>query len=922
MSTMTMAAEAQWHALPAHEVSGLVKVDAERGLSDDEAARRLQSVGANALPEQQSTPLVLVFLRQYRSPLVYLLILAAVLAFVLGERTDAWVILAIVTANALLGAFQEGRAERSMVALRRLSGLQARVVRGGVERVIESRSLVPGDVLLLAAGDAVAADARLLEAESLDVAAAALTGESAPTRKTASPQAADAPVADRGNMVYAATHVAAGRGRAVVVATGLATEVGKIASMTASAEEPQTPLARRIAEFGRVVIYVGAGLSAAVVVIGALRKMAMGEVLMVAVSQLVAMVPEGLPVAVTVSLALAARRIARRGALVRRLVAVETLGSTTVICSDKTGTLTSNEMCVTSVRLASGRAIDVTGTGYAPEGELAEAGARVSTDDPDVRALAEAVVLCNDSALAPPFADQPRWRAIGDPTEAALLTFAAKAGADVDGLRAGAGRSGEVPFDSATKLMATQHARGTEAFVVLKGAPELVLERCSRRLVNGAAETLDDAARRDLGAASEAMAARALRVLAVALIPGGDIRNGLSDLREATLLGLIGQIDPPREGARDAVDRCRVAGIRVVMLTGDHEATARAVAGALGILRQGEDVLSGTEMARLGDAELTRALERVSVFARVHPAQKLRIVKALQARGEVVAMTGDGVNDAPALASADVGVAMGLIGTEVAKMAAKVVLTDDDFATIVRAVEEGRGLHRNLKKLILYLVSTAIAGVLILISALVLGLPAPLAAVHILWINLVTDGAVALPLSTGPLDADVMKAPPVPAREPLLTPALLRRVALTVPMMVLSTLGWFIWRTRTGVPFALASAEAFSVLAVCQWFNALSCRSQVDSALRIRFSRDRWLLLGIGVGVLLHATALYTPIGNLVLHASPLSLGSVLSIFLVASPVLWVEEVRKLVARRAQRKLPPPAASASAPPARPAWTAP
>ena len=768
--------QAPWHSLAPRRVAELLGVAPDVGLSDEAAAARLLRVGPNALPESRSTPTVVLLLRQYRSPLVYLLLAAGVGAFVLGHRTDAWVILAIVTANALLGAFQEGRAERSMAALRRMTASHARVLRSGREREIEARAVVPGDVMLVAAGDAICADARLLEAASLEVAAAALTGESMPVRKAAAEELNETPIADRGSMVYAATQVARGRGRAIVVATGLATEVGKIAVLTSTAEEPQTPLGARIAGFGHVLIYVGVALSVAIVALGTLRGIAVDAILMLAVSQLVAVVPEGLPVAVTVALALGARRIAHRGALVRRLVAVETLGSTTVICSDKTGTLTSNEMCVTAACLASGRALDVTGTGYAPEGRLESNGDVLSIADPDVRALAEAVILCNDAELAPPAPDEPRWRALGDPTEAALLAFAAKAGASVDGVRSVSRRSAEAPFDPETKMMATWHERDGGAMVILKGAPEPVLERCSYCLSNGARQPLDEGRRAELHAAGEAMADRALRVLAVAVLPADTtLRRDIEGLRDATLLGLVGQSDPPRDGVREAVDQCREAGIRVMMLTGDHEATARAIAHTLGILGDGDGVLGGRAIALLDDAELTRALDHVSVFARVHPAQKLRIVKSLQARGEIVAMTGDGVNDAPAIASANVGIAMGRIGTEVARIASKVVLTDDAFPTIVGAVEEGRAIHANLKKLILYLVSTSAAGVLVLMCALAVGLPAPLAAVQILWVNLVTDGAVALPLSTGIVERDVMRRPPVPAAEPLVTSALLRQ---------------------------------------------------------------------------------------------------------------------------------------------------
>lgn len=892
-----------WHAEPAERAVALTGTSAESGLSSDEVARRLARFGPNALPEKGPTSIVIVFLRQFKSPLVYLLFVAAALGFVLGHRTDAAVILVIVTLNALLGALQEGRAERSMEALRSLSASHARVLREGHEEIVLAREVVLGDILLLAAGDAIAADARLLEAASLEVAEAALTGESLPVSKTTDAQPSDAPLADRRSMVHAGTHVTAGRGRSVVVATATGTEVGKIAALTVSAVEPRTPLVKRIAEFGRWIIYAAVGMSLLVVAIGLLRGLPTTEMLMVAVSQLVAMVPEGLPVAVTVALALGARRIARKGALVRRLVAVETLGSTTVICSDKTGTLTSNQMTVTALYFPGRRAIEVTGAGYAPEGHLEEAGRPVG-EDPDVTTLAEALVLCNDAQLVPPSAGEPQWRAIGDPTEAALLTLAAKTGASAEATRKRWKRRREIPFDAATKMMATEHEDGHSVRVIVKGAPDVLIELCGHIQEGGRTVPLDAAGKGELKAAWERMAGEALRVLGVAVVTGDvDLSGGLAALAgKLTLLGLVGQIDPPRSEARDAVKRCKNAGIRVIMVTGDHGSTALAVARQLGIAEADDRVIDGRRLAQLSDAELAEALAHTAVFARVHPAQKLRIVKALQGRGEVVAMTGDGVNDAPALATADVGVAMGITGTEVAKMAAKVVITDDDFATIVRAVEEGRVVHANLKKAILYLVSTAAAGVLILVTALLLGFPAPLAAVQILWINLVTDGVVALPLATGPAEEDAMARPPVPPKEPLLTRPLLRRMALMVPAMTVSTLGYFVFRLESGVPFAEARADAFTVLAFCQWFNALNCHANERSVFRLGLSRERWLLLGVAAGLLLHAGVLYTGFGNRLFYAAPLGVLDLVAITVVASLVLWVEELRKVLARHRTRR--------------------
>jgi len=705
-------------------------------------------------------------------------------------------------------------------------------------------------------------------------------------------------------MVYGATHVTAGRGRAIVVATGTATEVGRVAVLTAAAEEPLTPLGRRIAQFGRYVIVVGIVMSLLVAALGALRGLPTVEILMVAVSQLVAMVPEGMPVAVTVALALGVHRIARQGALVRRLVAVETLGCTTVICSDKTGTLTKNEMTVTSV-LAGGRTLDVTGAGYAPVGRLEGEGQPVdAAADPDLRALAEAAILCNDAKLVAPTPEEPSWRAIGDPTEASLLVFAAKAGLVSDETQQRLPRRAEIPFDAASKMMATEHGDERGSFTVIKGAPELVLDLCASKQQGGRPVPIDDGARAEIRVAWERMAERALRVLGVAMAQGAiDRERGFEAIHgKATLLGLVGQMDPPRSEALEAVRKCRDAGIRPVMITGDHKTTGVAVAKLLEIARDGEMAVEGRDLERMSDAELSEALPRISVFARVHPAQKLRIVKALQARGEIVAMTGDGVNDAPALATADVGVAMGITGTEVAKGASKVVITDDNFATIVRAIEEGRVVHGNLKRVVLYLVSTAIAGVLVLVSALLLGFHAPLAAVQILWINLVTDGVVTLPLIVGPPENQVMRDPPVAIGERLLTPPLLRRIALMVPAMALSTLGYFAYRLDSGVPYEQARTEAFTVLAVCQWFNALNCRSELASAFRINILKERWLVLGIAVGNLLHIAVVYTSLGNRVFHTVPLPFEEAVAVGIVASLVFWVEEFRKLVARRLAKR--------------------
>ncbi len=792
----------RWHALRSEEALAAFGSDAGAGLSPTEVAQRLTRFGPNALPEPGRHSLWSVFLHQFKSPLIYLLFAAAGLALSLGKVSDAAVIFVVVLLNALIGAFQEGRAERSLEALRRLAGHQAHVLREEREEIVEAREVVPGDILLLTAGDAVAADARLVDGAAIQIAEAALTGESLPVTKDLLPLAPDTLLADRRNMVFAGTHVTAGRARAVVVATGLATEIGRIASLAAEAVEPKTPLERRIQQFGRYIIVAALIMFVLVIVIGLLRGLPFGEILMVGISQLVGMIPEGLPVAMTVALAVGVQRMARRRAIVRRLSAVETLGSTTVICSDKTGTLTRNEMTVTAVYLPRRPEIAVSGAGYEPEGTFVEAAREIAVDsDADLRALLEAGVLCNDAQLQGPDTADPRWRVLGDPTEAALVTLAIKGGVIPAALRDRYPRRAEIPFDPAAKMMATQHDGHDRSQVVLKGAPEMLLEMCGTVRRNGRSASFDGTARSEVRAAAEQMASRALRVLAIAIVENAEIdgRSGFAAFRgRATLLGLVGQIDPPRPEVRHAVDECRAAGIRPVMVTGDHKATGLAVARTLGIARDGDRAVDGRELEQMNDDELARQIEEISVFARVHPAQKLRIVEALQKKREVVAMTGDGVNDAPALVRADVGVAMGITGTEVAKEAAKIIVTDDNFATIVAAVEEGRVVYRNLKKVILYLFSTSMAAVLVLMTALILGYPPPLAAVQILWINLVTEGTVTVTLIMEPAEGDEMKRPPIPPGEPLLTRMLLSRMAFMTPAIAVSTLGWFTVRLAMG----------------------------------------------------------------------------------------------------------------------------
>lgn len=889
----------RWHALTADEALRLAGADRHRGLSREAVDALRARHGPNALPEQHERPWWRLLLRQFFSPLIYILLAAAVLSVVLGHTADAGVILAVVVANALIGAVQEGRAERSMAALRRLAAIQVRVLREGQEAMVPAVELVPGDLMLLAAGDAVGADARLIEDAQLHAAEAALTGESLPVQKVAAPLHEDTLLPDRRNMVHAGTHITAGRGQAVVVATGARTEVGRIAGLTQGAAEPGTPLEQRITTFGRRLVGAAFALFVVIVAVGVWRRLPLSEVLMVAVSQMVSMVPEGLPAALTIALAVGMQRMAARGVIVRRLSAVETLGSTTVICTDKTGTLTRNEMTVTTLWLpqavGAGRRITVSGVGYAPEGTLTEDGAAVDAQAGPVRELLLAAALCNDAQLRRGAGgdEGTAWQVVGDPTEGALRVLAAKAGLDLEALAQAAPREAELPFDADTKLMATRHQLdGAPRRVLLKGAPEAMLALCRDDDAGVAAAARD---------AAEAMAGQALRVLAFGVVEDDPLAAaaGFGALAgRVRLLGLAGQIDPPREEVKAAVAACRAAGIRPLMVTGDHKLTGLAIARELGIAREGDRALDGAELEALDERGLEEALDGIAVFARVQPAQKLRIVEALQRRGEVVAMTGDGVNDAPALARADVGVAMGITGTEVAKSASRIVITDDNFATIVAAVEQGRVVYGNLKKVILFLFATSIDEVALLLLALFAGFPLPLAAVQILWINIVAEGTLTVNLVMEPAEGDEMARRPVPRDDPLVDRGMLRRVLLMATVTVAVCFAWFAARLGAGLPVDQVRTETFTLLVMCQWFNVMNCQSATRSALRLGVLRNHWLLGGLALSVVLQLAVLYVPWAQGWFHTMPLAVSTLLQLAGLATAVLWAEELRKQWARR------------------------
>jgi Ca2+-transporting ATPase len=741
-----------WHTLPVEDVFSLLQSN-PAGLTSAEAARRLAQYGPNELQETRRISPWAILLEQFKNILIIILLIAVGLSAILGHGVEAIAITVIVLFAVGLGFIQEYRAERAIEALRQMAAPTATVLRDGDDVELPARNLVPGDVILLEAGDRVPADARLIEAINLQVEEAALTGESVPVEKHTAPLADPRlGVGDRKNMVYAGTVVTYGRGRAVVVATGMQTEFGQIAQMLQTIEIGRTPLQENLDKVGHTLARAALVIVLLIVALGLLRGQPLLEMFIFGIALAVAVVPEALPAVVTISLAIGVQRMARRNALVRRLSAVETLGCTSVICSDKTGTLTRGEMTARRIFVA-GRFLDVSGVGYEPQGTFSENGRVVEPTMPALQALLRGAMLASDARLAQ---TDGRWVVKGDPTEGALVVAAAKAGLQKTDLDQRFPRVHEIPFTSETKRMTTLHETGNGVVAYSKGAPEVILDSCTWEWTDEGPAPLDGGRREAILQVAQQMASDALRVLAVAYKPDARPENAE---QEMTLLGLVGMIDAPRPEAKAAIQVCREAGIKPVMITGDHPVTAQAVARELGLLTS-ERVVIGAELDMMSDADLERDVENIAVYARVSPAHKLRVVTALQKKDHVVAMTGDGVNDAPALKQADIGVAMGITGTDVTKEAAAMTLTDDNFASIVAAVEEGRAIFGNIKKYLMYLLSSNIGEIGLMAGATLLGLPLPLTAVQILYVNLATDGLPALALSVDPPEPDMMRRPP------------------------------------------------------------------------------------------------------------------------------------------------------------------
>lgn len=879
--------------------------DREQGLSDAEIAASRARHGANRLKESPPIPVWVKLLAQFKDLVIWILIVAALVSGILGEWVDAVAILAIVLLNGVIGFAQEERAEQALAALQRMSAPMAKVIRAGLLRSIPASEVVPGDLIEVEAGDNIPADARLIECYSVAVQEAALTGESVPVEKDEQVVLDQAtPLGDRRNMVYMGTVASSGKGRGIVVATGMATELGRIAGMLDRHEPEPTPLQRRLAELGRILIVICLAIVALIFALQILRGGNLAEAFMVSVSLAVAAVPEGLPAVVTIALALGLQRMVKRNALVRRLPSVETLGSVTVICSDKTGTLTRNEMTVREL-VVGGTNYRVTGTGYVPRGQFFQkqedaddslAPTDVETGS-DLHLALTIGAWCNNAQLVPRGdGGEEGWDVIGDPTEGALVVAARKAGIEV------AGRSRrveyEIPFDSARKQMSVVIREDGRTVLYTKGAPEVILEKSRSEQVGGAITPLTDDRRHEILAANSRMAGQALRVLALAYRPDPPDRGDVTPEAQLVFAGLVGMIDPPREEAKVAVAKCRDAGIRPVMITGDHPATALAIARDLGMVSPEDRALPGDRLEDMSDSDLIQQVDHIPVFARASAEHKLRIVKAWQARRQIVAMTGDGVNDAPAVKAADIGIAMGITGTDVTKEASDMVLTDDDFASIVAAVEEGRGIFDNIRKVLQFLLSCNFGEILLMLVASLAGWPMPLLPIQLLWINLVTDGLPALALSLEPPEPNVMRRKPRRSDESILSLGLGLAIVWQGALVGAVGLIAFAFGYLQHGDVERARAMTFCVVVYAELLRALAARSQTMTLGELGLFSNPQILLAIVVSGMLQVSVAVIPFTQRVFDVPAHTAAEWMVVVLLAiAPVTFIE-MGKLVLKR------------------------
>ena len=863
-----------------------------QGLTEEEAAKRLKKYGINELKQIKKISPFQIFIRQFTSCIVFILLAALVISLLIGEKLDAIVISTIVVLNGVFGFVQEFKAEKAIEALRKLTALKATVVRNGKEREIDSRELVPGDIILLETGSKVPADARLIDIAAFQVNEASLTGESVSSNKITAPLENNILVNDQENMMFMGTVVTKGHAKAAVTGTGMNTEIGKIADMVQETEEELSPLQEKLKKFGKWLGFVTIGICLVVFGVGVLRKyLTTGlfetslviEMFLASVALAVAAIPEGLPAIVTISLAFGVRRMVNRNVLIRKLPAVETLGCTNIICSDKTGTLTKNEMTVREI-FANNTLLQVTGDGYIPEGKFVRPG-NEEADISDLELLFRSSILCNDSRLN----HNERWEIIGDPTEGALLVSAGKAGFKKREMENLFPRIDEIPFDSERKCMTTIHRVYEENIAYMKGAPDVILKSCNYISINGQVQGITGEDRKKILDVNQEMANRALRVLGIACkslpekytLEPGEVEKDL------TFIGLQAMIDPPREEVRESIAKCKSAGIRTVVITGDHKLTAIAITKELGLFKEGDLALSGEELDKLSDDGLNEIVDNIVICARVSPEHKVRILSALKEKGHVVAMTGDGVNDAPALKKSDIGVAMGITGTDVAKEASDMVLTDDNFASIVNAVEEGRGIYHTIKQFVQYTLSSNLGEVLVVFLAILIGWPLPLIAIQILWVNLLTDGLPGLALGLDPFSKDIMKKPPRKRDEEIISKDVIYNILIVGSLMGAGTLFMFY---GYGVENFKAKSVAFTTLVMFQLFNVLTYRAK---NFKIDFKKSKYLVGSVVISILMQFAVLYTPL-NAAFKTVPLGLVDLIKVFSVSGSLYLILESRKM----------------------------
>lgn len=905
----------QWHSLSIDDTYNTLDARYE-GLTVQEAEKRLEQFGYNEIERGKKISKLEIILAQVKNPLVYVLVAAAVISLLAGKNIDAIVIGVVILFNTLIGFFQEYQAEEALEALMARAAPEAEVIRKPegssdyIEKNIPARNVVPGDVILLDEGGKVPADARMIESRNLEVDEAMLTGESFSVNKKIDPIEGEQPVGDRKNLVYAGTVITRGRGRAIVYATGTDTELGQIANLIQKTEKIESPLQRQTADLGKKLGFLAVGVAVLTIIIGLIVSLEFQEIFLFALASAVSSIPEGLPAVMSITLAIGVNRMAKRNAIIRRLPAVDTLGAASVIVSDKTGTLTSNQMTVQEI-FGGDKTIKVTGQGYAPEGTfLYQDEAFDPCEDADAELALKIGAMCNNARLFKHKDGKEFWDIKGDPTEAAMVVAAAKAGYQKESLDKQFHRIDEIPFSSRMQFMATFHqTEDNSVHVFVKGAPEKIISCCRYFQINGEIKEITEEYRKNFLKTNQHMAEKALRVLGLAYkqINHNDLemtKESLEYEREKDLIfvGLAGMIDPPRPEVPHAIKRCEKAGIRVIMATGDHYLTGKAIALQIGLLKDKDEwVYTGEELGKMDDDELDNVMKEASAFARVSPEDKHRIVKSLQRLGDVVAMTGDGVNDAPALQAADIGIAMGITGTDVTKETSEMVLTDDNFVSIVNAIEEGRVVFKNVRKVVKFLLATNIGEDITLLSSLILfplsGLI--ISPVQILWVNLVTDGILDITLAMEPKEEDVMDEPPRHRKARIINKEILFNILIVSIVMAAGTLFMFN-RSRNG-SVAYSQTIVFTTLAIFQVFNALNCRSRTSSFFKMRVFANPYLLGAIVASILLQIGAIYLPFMQNALGTAPLKLQDWGLIFLVGSTIIIVDEIRKLIQRRIEQ---------------------